>query len=150
MAWWFTYNNLFYLLCIAKNTLDFASDEFRWRRTLGWGCNGRQAILSWVRKCQQTSLTSSLLQLVTRFAVTIFTYHKNGGKLPITKGKPNNYHLPIYKKSVYQQRFFTLKLNSQWWHLDEKMTHSSNFQNYWKKFPPQKIMVYVFNPVNYQ
>ncbi len=35
-----------------------------------------------------------------RFAVTIFTYYKNGGKLPVTKGKPGNYHLNTVKNSV--------------------------------------------------
>ncbi len=59
-----------------------------------------------------------------RFAVTVFTSRKNGGKLPVTEGKPDNYHLPIGKKSVYQQRFFTVKFNFQWWHLDAKVTHS--------------------------
>ncbi len=49
--------------------------------------------------------------LYPRFAVTVFTYGKNWGKLPITEGKPGNYHLPIGKKSVYQQRFFTVKMN---------------------------------------
>ncbi len=49
--------------------------------------------------CQQVH------HLQTKFAVTIFTYCKNGGKLPVTKGKPGNYHLPIGKKSVYRQRF---------------------------------------------
>ncbi len=50
----------------------------------------------------------------SRFAVTIFTYHKNGGILPVTKGKPGNYQLPLGEKSVYQQRFFTVKLHFQY------------------------------------
>ncbi len=28
---------------------------------------------------------------------SVFTYRKNGGKLPVTGGKPGNYHLPIGK-----------------------------------------------------
>ncbi len=66
----------------------------------------------------------------TRFAVTIFTYRKNGGKFSVTEGKPGNYHLPKGKKSVYRQRFFTVKLNFQWWRLDAKVTHSGNFVIY--------------------
>ncbi len=34
------------------------------------------------------------------FAVTEFTYRKNGGKIPITEGKTGNYCLPIGKLSL--------------------------------------------------
>ncbi len=37
---------------------------------------------------------------LARFAVTVFTYCKNGVKLPVTKVKPGNYHLPISKLSL--------------------------------------------------
>ncbi len=33
-------------------------------------------------------------------AILEFTYCKNGGKLPVTKGKPGNYCLPIGKLSL--------------------------------------------------
>ncbi len=35
-----------------------------------------------------------------RFAVTKFTYRKNGGKIPVTEGKTGNYCLPIGKLSL--------------------------------------------------
>ncbi len=41
------------------------------------------------------------IDIKSRFTVTIFTYCKNGCVLPVTKGKPGNYHLPIGKNSVY-------------------------------------------------
>ncbi len=47
----------------------------------------------------------------SRFTVTIFTDHKNGGKLPGTKGKPGNHHLPRGKNSEYQHGFFKVKVN---------------------------------------
>ncbi len=80
---------------------------------------------------------SATLMCHPRFAVIVFTSRKNGGKLPGTEGKPGNYHLPIGKKSVYQQRFFTVNLNFQWWHLDPKLTHSGNFENYQKITAPK-------------
>ncbi len=43
--------------------------------------------------------------------VTVFTYRKNGGKLPVTRGKPGNYLLPIGKNSVYQLGFSKVKVN---------------------------------------
>ncbi len=56
---------------------------------------------------------SSLCPLtwMPRFAVTIFTSCKNGGKLPVAEGKPSNYDLPLGKKTVYQLGFLTVKLN---------------------------------------
>ncbi len=38
--------------------------------------------------------------MVPRFAVTEFTYRKNGGKKPVNKGKTGNYRLPIEKLSL--------------------------------------------------
>ncbi len=35
-----------------------------------------------------------------RFAVTKFTYRKNGGKIPVTEGKTGNYRLPMGKLSL--------------------------------------------------
>ncbi len=37
---------------------------------------------------------------IARFAVTKFTYRENGGKIPVTEGKPGNYRLPIGKLSL--------------------------------------------------
>ncbi len=48
---------------------------------------------------------------LSRFTVTIFTYCKNGGNLPVTKGKPGNSRLPIGKNLVYQLRFLKVKAN---------------------------------------
>ncbi len=93
--------------------------------------------------------SSQSVGLLARFAVTVFTYRKNGGKLPVTKGKPGNYHLPIGKKSVYQQRFLTVKLNFQWWRLDGNVTNGGNFENYQKKLPPKKFTDDCVQPVNY-
>ncbi len=45
------------------------------------------------------------------FVFTIFTYLKNGGKLPVTMGKPDNYYLPIGKSSVYQLGFLKVEVN---------------------------------------
>ncbi len=105
--------------------------------------------MHWCSLFSKNKLSLQREPLIPRFAVTIFTYRKNGGKLPVTKGKPGNYGLPTGKKSVYQQRFFMVKLNFQWWHLDAKVTHSGNFENYWKNYCPKKLPFTVFNPVNY-
>ncbi len=49
-------------------------------------------------------LTISLLMMFqARFAVTKFTYHKNGGKIPVTEGKT--------VITVYQLGFLAVKVN---------------------------------------
>ncbi len=64
-------------------------------------------------------------QIDTRFAATFFTYCDNGGKLPATKGKPSNYHLPIGKNSVHWLVFLKVKLNFQCSGLDAPVTHGN-------------------------
>ncbi len=65
------------------------------------------------RNTQHISGGKNAINSQPRLAFTIFNYHKNWGKLAVTEGKPNDYHLPIGKKSVYHLGFLAVKLNFQ-------------------------------------
>ncbi len=102
----------------------------------------------WCMPCQ---IYNSLPPIINpRFAVTVFTYRKNGGKLPVTGGKPGNYHIPIGKNLFTDRVFLTVKLNFQWWHLGATVNLSGNFQNYQKKYRPKILPFTMFNLVNYR
>ncbi len=50
--------------------------------------------------------------------------------------------VPIGKNSVYLLGFLKVKVDFKWSSLDSPVTHASNFKNYQKKLPPQKITIH--------
>ncbi len=112
-----------------------------WQRRQGrtWNKEGKKLPMAVV-------VTALLLQ--PRFAILFLLTTKMGVNYLLLRV---NLVITIYlcKKSVYQQRFFMVKLNFQW-HLDSKVTCSSNFDNYQKNYRCKKFLFTMFNLVNYR